>query len=117
VAISGLNPRSEATTRWGGAIAEALRDMSRPDGLTRNTWKTRFNRLPPDFVAGPFVYARMGTESNWRLHRIAEIIKFGLAGTDMPGHEYLPDDQVAAMAAEVVRLAEASGHDRVAGRR
>jgi len=88
-----------------------------PDGLTRNTWKSRFNRLPPDFVAGPFVYAPTGAESNWRLHRIAEIIKFGLAGTDMPGHEYLPDDQVAAMAEEVVRLAEASGHERVAGRR
>ncbi len=84
-----------------------------PDGLTRNTWKTRFNRLPPDFAAGPFVYAPTGAESGWRLRRIAGIIKFGLAGTDMPGHEYLPDDQVAAIAAQVVRLAESKSRESV----
>jgi cbb3-type cytochrome c oxidase subunit II len=84
-------------------------------GLTRETWKSRFNRLPPDLVAGPFVYVPTGAESNWRLHRIAEIIKFGLAGTDMPGHEYLPDDQVAAMAAQVIRLAESKGQKNVVG--
>jgi cytochrome c oxidase cbb3-type subunit 2 len=85
------------------------------DGLTRETWKSRFNRLPPDLVAGPFVYAPMGTESNWRLHRIAEIIKFGLAGTDMPGHEYLPDDQIAAMAAQVIRLPDSKGQKSAIG--
>ena len=33
---------------------------------------------------------------------IARITRFGIRDTDMPGHEYLADDQVAAIAAYVV---------------
>jgi len=29
--------------------------------------------------------------------RIAEIVKFGIPGTDMPGHEYLPDQQISSI--------------------
>jgi cytochrome c oxidase cbb3-type subunit 2 len=86
------------------------------DGLTRKTWKGRFNRLPPDLVAGPLVYVPTGMPTDWRLHRIAEIIKFGLAGTDMPGHEYLTDDEVAAMATQVIRLAESKGQKSAVGK-
>ena len=75
-----------------------------PKGAVRQRWGKDFKRLPPDFTAGPFVYAPVSGDVKWRLNRIAQIIKFGLPGTDMPGHEYLPDDQIAAMAAQVVKL-------------
>ena len=36
------------------------------DGLIRQTWKSSFKRLPPDFVSGPFVYAPPGLPSDLR---------------------------------------------------
>jgi cytochrome c oxidase cbb3-type subunit 2 len=87
------------------------------DGLTRQTWMRSFKRLPPDFVVGPFVYAPVVLPSNWRLNRIAEIIKFGLPKTDMPGHEYLADDEIGAMAVQLIKLAGTKDHESVADRR
>jgi mono/diheme cytochrome c family protein len=68
------------------------------DGDTRSAWRRDFRRLPPLFATGPLLYVPRSADSNLRLERICEIVKFGLPGTDMPGHEYLPDDQVAAIA-------------------
>jgi cytochrome c oxidase cbb3-type subunit 2 len=62
--------------------------------------------LPPDFASGPFVYAPATADVKWRRNRIAEIIKFGLPGTDMPGHEYLSDVEISAMAGQIVTLIE-----------
>ena len=73
------------------------------DGLSRQIWKSNFNRLPPDFIAGPFVYAPPGLPPDLRLNLLARIIKFGVPGADMPGHEYLPDDEVVAMAMQITR--------------
>lgn len=80
------------------------------NGLTRQAWKTRFKRLPPDFVAGPFVYAPPGLPADLRFNRLAQIIKFGQPETDMPGHEYLPDDEIAAMTEQIIKLSEASNY-------
>jgi cytochrome c oxidase cbb3-type subunit 2 len=41
---------------------------------------------------------------------IARIAKFGLQGTDMPGHEYLPDGQIAAITAYIVSQRESRPH-------
>jgi cytochrome c oxidase cbb3-type subunit 2 len=68
------------------------------DGAVRQAWAKEFKKLPPDFARGPFVYAPASADVSWRVERLAEIIKFGLPGTDMPGHEYLPDEEIAAMA-------------------
>ena len=75
-------------------------------GAVRQRWGKEFKRLPPDFAKGPFVYAPAAADVKWRQDHIAQIIKFGLPGTDMPGHEYLPDNQIAAMAAQIVKLSE-----------
>lgn len=76
-------------------------------GSTQLRWKNRFRRPPPDLAQGPYVYVPAGLDPAWRLQRIAELVKFGLVGTDMPGHEYLSDDLIGAMAAEVVRISSA----------
>lgn len=75
-------------------------------GAMRQTWGKDFKRLPPDFATGPFAYAPATADVKWRRDRIAQIIKFGLPGTDMPGHEYLPDAEIAAMAESIAKLSE-----------
>jgi cbb3-type cytochrome c oxidase subunit II len=67
------------------------------DGRTRHDWKTNFKRLPPDFTTGPFLYVLDSESPQQRLERIAQITKFGLPGTDMPGHEYLSDNEIASL--------------------
>jgi len=66
------------------------------NGATRLAWKSEFKKLPPDFVKGPFDNVPRTADAAWRARRFAEIIKFGLPGTDMPGHEYLPAVDIAA---------------------
>jgi len=68
------------------------------DGATRVAWREDFRRLPPNLVTGPLLHIATTADPASQLLRICEIIKFGLPGTDMPGHEYLPDLQVAAIA-------------------
>jgi len=75
-------------------------------GATRRICGKDFKRLPPDFATGPFAYAPAAADVKWRRDRIAQIIKFGLVGTDMPGHEYLPDAEIAAMAESIAKLSE-----------
>jgi cytochrome c oxidase cbb3-type subunit 2 len=76
-------------------------------GFARQTWKAEFGRPPPDLIAGPFVFAPTGLSPEWRLNRIAELIKFGAPGTDMPGHEYLPEAEIAAMALRLENIERA----------
>jgi len=65
-------------------------------GQTRLSWRTSFRRLPPDVPAT--APPRPGAEdaTSQRVFRLAQIAKFGLAGTDMPGHEYLSDEVLAS---------------------
>ena len=42
--------------------------------------------------------------------QLARIIKFGIAGTDMPGHEYLPDSEVVAITLWVDRMQQQDTH-------
>ena len=71
------------------------------EGIARRKWHSSFVRLPPvfgrDCPARVDVHARGGEQ---RL-QIARMIKFGIPGTDMPGHEYLPDTQIDALSSEV----------------
>jgi cytochrome c oxidase cbb3-type subunit 2 len=66
------------------------------NGATRNQWRTSFRRLPPIPSIGPLldIPAQPGTPQR---DRLAQIVKFGISGTDMPGHEYLPDADVASL--------------------
>ncbi len=66
------------------------------DGATRNQWRTSFRRLPPIPSVGPLLDIPSQPGPPQR-DRLAQIIKFGIPGTDMPGHEYLPDADVASL--------------------
>lgn len=67
------------------------------DGQTRTLWRASFKRLPPDLSRGPFFNLPPSAMPEERLDRIAQISRFGLPGTDMPGHEYLSDRQIASI--------------------
>ena len=66
-------------------------------GATRRTWQSSFERLPADLASGPIAYLRASDSREQRTLRLEQITKFGIAGTDMPGHEYLSDRQVASI--------------------
>ncbi len=67
-------------------------------GHTRVTWRDSFKRLPPNLSAGPFFYLPPEGEPDLRFERLAQIARFGIPGTDMPGHEYLTGRQSASIA-------------------
>jgi len=63
----------------------------------RTRWAAHFRRLPPDLAAGPFLHLPPSVDSAQRRDLIARIVKFGIPGTDMPGHEYLSDNEIASL--------------------
>ena len=60
-----------------------------------------FARPPANLVAGPFAWTPAGADSPLR---VARVVKFGLPGTDMPGHEVLADHQVLSLTDYVLGL-------------
>jgi cytochrome c oxidase cbb3-type subunit 2 len=64
-------------------------------GNTR--WQGQFKRLPPDLTVGPYLHIESSWTAPERLDHLAQIVKFGIPGTDMPGHEYLGDQEVASL--------------------
>ena len=124
----GRQERIRAAQAWSPSPAAAARarhddgaalfqdfcaTCHQPGGKAREAWRASFRRLPPDLAEGPLLFAPAQADAETgqdaRFRRIAEIVKFGLPGTDMPGHEYLSDEQVAAIAQQVAELAAPSG--------
>lgn len=61
-------------------------------GPTRVRWIGAWRKLPPD-AAALHEFAQNQTDG-----KLAQIAKFGIPGTDMPGHEYLSDAELASLA-------------------
>jgi cytochrome c oxidase cbb3-type subunit 2 len=64
-------------------------------GQTR--WAAGFKRIPPDLSVGPYLHLPLSDDLAQRRDRLARIVKFGINGTDMPGHEYLSDNDIASI--------------------
>jgi cytochrome c oxidase cbb3-type subunit 2 len=65
-----------------------------------------FMRSPANLVKGPFIWTAPGQDLELR---VARAVKFGITGTDMPGHEVLTDADVNALVNEVLKLRTCSG--------
>ena len=91
--VSAANPASGA--HLYGDYCATCHEGS---GATRSSWRLHFKRLPPNLYTGPWVYVPASETSAERTRRLAQIIKFGIPGTDMPGHEYLSDTDVVSIA-------------------
>jgi cbb3-type cytochrome oxidase cytochrome c subunit len=63
-----------------------------PQGATHLHWMNSWKSIPR-----PLTELREYA-SHQPLPRLAQIAKFGIPGTDMPGHEYLNDRQIASLA-------------------
>jgi cytochrome c oxidase cbb3-type subunit 2 len=64
-------------------------------GQTR--WADGFKRHPPDLTVGPYLHLSLSGDLAEQRNRLARIVKFGIHGTDMPGHEYLSDTEIASI--------------------
>jgi cytochrome c oxidase cbb3-type subunit 2 len=82
------------------------------NGRTRQAWQASFKRLPPDLAVGPYSYLRPIGSASLRMEQAAQITKFGIAGTDMPGHEYLSDQQIASISLWLSRVIAQSSQER-----
>ena len=67
------------------------------DGQARQHWRLSFRELPADLAHGPFRYLDPQESTIARAARLERIAKFGIPGTDMPGHEYLSDRQIRSL--------------------
>jgi cytochrome c oxidase cbb3-type subunit 2 len=67
------------------------------DGVTRTRWQSAFTQPPANLFMGPFRYLPSSDSLSARAARLAQIAKFGIPGTDMPGHEYLSDQKIASL--------------------
>lgn len=67
------------------------------NGSTRLRWQADFQWLPAEFPKGPYFYLlTLHSPAELRLD-LARIVKFGIRGTDMPGHEYFSGQQIASI--------------------
>jgi cytochrome c oxidase cbb3-type subunit 2 len=67
------------------------------EGATRRTWQSGFKQPPADVASGHYTYLHASDSPEQRAIRLAQIAKFGIPGTDMPGHEYLSDRNISSI--------------------
>jgi cytochrome c oxidase cbb3-type subunit 2 len=66
------------------------------NGATRHQWRNSFHRIPPILTQGPLLNVPIH-RGNLQRDSLAQIVKFGISATDMAGHEYLSDADVASL--------------------
>ncbi|AFL90454.1 Cbb3-type cytochrome oxidase, cytochrome c subunit [Terriglobus roseus DSM 18391] len=67
------------------------------DGATRAKWSSSFKRLPPSLHDGPWQHVHLNATPEARIQQLAQIVRFGIPQTDMPGHEYLSDQDISSI--------------------
>jgi len=67
------------------------------DGRTRLTWQSDFLESPAILDAGAMQIGGNTIPQSVRVDHLAQIIKFGIPASDMAGHEYLPDKDIASL--------------------
>ena len=72
-----------------------------PAGFGNGEMAFKLSKAPANLVKGPFIWSLPTADLELKVRRI---VKFGIPGTDMPGHETLTDEQVTALAKFVLNL-------------
>jgi cytochrome c oxidase cbb3-type subunit 2 len=67
------------------------------DGRTRIKWQSDFTESPAILSTGTTTVGNSATPQSARIDHLAQIIKFGVPNSDMAGHEYLPDKDIASL--------------------
>ena len=90
---------SETRHEEGAALfAQHCSTCHEQTGQTRMRWVKSFKRLPPNLLTGPWMWLRVSDTAQSRELDLSRVIKFGIQDTDMPGHEYLSDQDVTSIA-------------------
>jgi cbb3-type cytochrome oxidase cytochrome c subunit len=90
---------SQANASYGAHLFNAYcATCHSPDGRVRQTWQSTFRRLPPNLATGPWLHLVASDTVAEREIHLAQIVKFGIPGTDMPGHEYLSGRDISSLA-------------------
>jgi mono/diheme cytochrome c family protein len=76
------------------------------DGRGEGQAASLFANSPRNLVLEPFRFAPDSLDEADRQIRLAQIIKFGIAGTSMPGHESLTDKEIVDLLAYLESLRE-----------
>ena len=89
---------SEANIAGGAELyARECATCHNPRGESRLQWGAQFRQLPPDLAASSDLALR------YTPAQLAGVIRFGFRGTDMPGHEYLTDQEITSLAQWLLR--------------
>jgi cbb3-type cytochrome c oxidase subunit II len=75
------------------------------DGRTRLKWQSDFIESPAILTAGSIAIGSSTTSQSERIDHLAQIIKFGVPNSDMAGHEYLPDKDIASLSSWLTQKA------------
>jgi mono/diheme cytochrome c family protein len=78
-----------------------------PAGKGDGVKAASLTKAPANLVSGPFVWSPATADRDLKIGRI---IKFGIPGTDMPGHETLGDSQIQSIQQFVLSLRSENTH-------
>jgi cytochrome c oxidase cbb3-type subunit 2 len=71
------------------------------DGRGNGLLASHFQKPPANLIDGPFIWSAAQDHQD---DNLARIIKCGIPGTDMPGHETLSDQDISTLRAHVLNL-------------
>jgi len=67
------------------------------NGRTRLAWQSRFIEQPAILAAGALRNNEPASSEALKLDHLARIVKFGIADSDMAGHEYMSNKDIASI--------------------
>jgi cytochrome c oxidase cbb3-type subunit 2 len=109
--VAGWQPATAAWQRVVGLdgaklFGEHCATCHSLEGAARKKWSGSFHRLPLDLAGDALQHVSAGASAAEMRTEIARMTRFGIQGTDMPGHEYLHDEEVAAIVEYVIARRE-----------
>ena len=100
--IATWRPSTEAASADGKALfASQCAACHGPEGHGDGPQGWGLAKSPANLRNGPFLWT---PESDDHRLKVAQIVKFGIPGTDMPGHETLQDGQILALTDYILSL-------------
>jgi len=91
-AVAGANPADGL-----GLYNRYCATCHNADGHTRLRWQSEFIESPAVLSAGALQSGAGSKPESVRVDHLAQIIKFGIPNSEMAGHEYLSDHDIASL--------------------
>ncbi len=82
------------------------------DGRTRLKWQSEFIESPAVLTGGPMLSISASKSQPAQIDHFAQIIKFGIPNSDMAGHEYLPDKDIASLSLWLAQSTVQPSHEQ-----